>query len=266
MASTMKLLVSLQDGIKRIAINRPDRRNALDQETAQWLREAIEESADDGSRVVVLTGKGDAFCAGADLQAVHGGLGDFDVTQYLREVTNPTILAMRSLPIPVIARVHGAAAGVGCNFVLASDLVIASETATFGQAFVRIGLLPDGGSTFFLPRLVGHQRAFEMMVTGEQIGAEQAKALGFVNRVVPVQALDGTVDALAHRLMHGPAQAIAAIKGALFAQARDALAAALDLEAELQGGCFHSADFAEGVRAFAEKRSPVFAAERVGRS
>src|SRR5262249_5747349 len=147
----------------------------LDWETMGLLREAVEQSASDGTRVVILTGAGDSFCAGADLAAIGAqNIADFDITRMLRETANPTILAMRALPVPIIARVHGSAVGIGCNYALASDLIIASEQALFGQVFVRIGLIPDGGGTYFLPRLVGYHKAFELMASGEIINARQA--------------------------------------------------------------------------------------------
>ena len=257
--SSDKLLVSLDKGIKRITINRPDRRNSVDSETVKALRDAIDESADDESRVVVLTGTGDAFCAGADLQSVQEhDIKSFDVTASLRTVTNPTIRSMRSLPKPIIARVHGPAVGVGCNYALACDLIIASEEATFGQVFVRIGLMPDGGSTYFLPRLIGYSKAFELMATGDIVTAQEALALGLVNRVVPVEKLETTVNAMAERLAAAPAIALAKIKQGLSHGERSDLASALDFEAVHQDECFHSQDFQEGVKAFLEKRKPHF--------
>jgi 2-(1,2-epoxy-1,2-dihydrophenyl)acetyl-CoA isomerase len=254
-----KLLVNLQDGIKRITINRPARRNSVDQETVQLLRDAIKHSAEDGTRVVILTGAGDSFCAGADLAATSASdIAHFDVTKSVRENVNPTILAMRALPVPVIARVHGHAVGVGCNYALACDMIVASEQALFGQVFVRIGLMPDGGSTYFLPRLVGYHKAFELMATGDIIGAHEAHHLGIVNRVVPFAELDQTVDGMAARLVQSPGVAIAKIKAGLNHGAQSDLAAALDFEAVNQDACFHSPDFMEGVTAFVEKRKAVF--------
>ncbi len=204
-----KLLVTLQDGVKRITINRPDRRNSVDRETVQSLLAAVRQSADDGTRVLILTGAGDSFCAGADLAATSASdIANFDVTKSIRENVNPTILAMRALPVPVIARVHGHAVGVGCNYALACDMIVASEQALFGQVFVRVGLMPDGGSTFFLPRLVGYHKAFEMMATGDIIGAQEAHQLGIANKVVPFAELDATVDSLAARLAQAPRVAI----------------------------------------------------------
>src|ERR1044071_2016614 len=191
MASSDKLLVTLEDGIKRITFNRPERRNSVDPETVDLLHEEIQRSAEDESKVVILTGAGDSFCAGADLQATsERDIKSIDVTAALRERTNPTILAMRDLAKPIIARVHGHAVGVGCNYALACDMLIASEQAKFGQVFVKIGLMPDGGSTFFLPRSVGYANAFELMTTGEIISAAEAFELGLINRVVPFEQLD----------------------------------------------------------------------------
>ena len=255
-----KLLVSLQHGVKRIVINRPDRRNAIDLETATLLRDAMLDAAEDDSRVVVLTGMGDSFCAGADLQAEGSReeLARLDVTRFLRETTNPTILAMRALPKPIIARVHGPAAGIGCNLALAADIILASDAASFGQAFVKIGLMPVGGSSWLLPRVVGYAKAFELMVTGDMLTASDALALRLINRVVPVPALDGAVESMAARLARGPALAFANIKAALHHGAESDLASALDFEATHQADCFRSADFSEGVTAFLEKRAPRF--------
>lgn len=259
MADTPKLLVEVSNGIKRITFNRPERRNAVDAETQSLLQKAIFDSADDGSRVIVLTGAGEAFCSGADLQSMNAmEIKDTDVTATLRNGTNQTILAMRKLPIPIIARIHGHAVGVGCSYALACDLLIASDQAKFGQGFVKIGLMPDGGPTYFLPRAIGYARAFELVATGDIVTAEQALSLSLVNRVVPVESLDETVNQLAARLADAAPIALAKIKEGLnFGMGAD-LAAALDFEAVNQDACFHSADFVEGVTAFLQKRKPVF--------
>jgi 2-(1,2-epoxy-1,2-dihydrophenyl)acetyl-CoA isomerase len=256
---TDKVVVTLSDGVRRITINRADRRNAIDPESIQLLLDAVRGAESDDTRVVVLTGAGDAFCAGADLQG--SGPGDFekkDVTKSLREGVNPLILAMRALRKPIIGRVHGHAVGVGCNIALACDLLIASDKALFSEIFVRIGLMPDGGGTYFLPRLVGYQKAFELMATGDIIDGQEALRLGLVNRVVPHEALDATVDELASRLAKGPAVSIARIKEGLNSALQSTLADALEFEAVNQGECFRSADFVEGVAAFLQKRKAVF--------
>jgi 2-(1,2-epoxy-1,2-dihydrophenyl)acetyl-CoA isomerase len=254
-----KLLITLENGIKRITFNRPNRRNSVDGEMVQRLLAAIKESETDGTQVVVLTGAGDSFCAGADLAATSAGdIANFDVTKSLRENVNPAILAMRGLPVPIIARVHGHAVGVGCNYALACDMIIASDAALFGQVFVKIGLMPDGGSTFFLPRLVGYHKTFELMSMGDIISAEEAHRLGIVNKVVPFAELDATVDALAARLAASPRVAIARIKSGLNQHTQAELAAALEFEAVNQDACFHSPDFLEGVAAFMQKRKAVF--------
>jgi 2-(1,2-epoxy-1,2-dihydrophenyl)acetyl-CoA isomerase len=257
MADQPKLLVTRQGAITRITFNSPERRNAVDIETSIRLRDAVEEAAKDDTRVVILTGAGtEAFCSGADLKA--GAALERDVTHFLRTVTNPTILALREMPKPVIARVNGVAAGVGCNYALAADLRVAVETARFSQAFVRIGLIPDGGSTYFLPRLVGYARAFEMIATGEPIDALQAMSLGLVNRIVPAGRLDAVVDELAARLAASPPLAMAGIKRALSYGDSHQLAEALEFEAVTQKTCFESEDFREGVTAFLQKRSAQF--------
>lgn len=254
-----KLIVELDNGIKRITFNQPNKRNSVDAEMTEGLFDAMRESANDGTRVIVLTGAEDSFCAGADL-AVQSerDIAEYDVTKYLQEIVNPTILVMRSLPVPIIARVHGHAVGIGCNFALAADMIIASEDALFGQVFVKIGLIPDGGSTFFLPELVGYQKAFELISLGDIINAKEALELGFVNKVVSFQELDETVEKLAQRYINSPSIAIRKIKEALNQNTNTALAKALDFEAVSQDKCLHSADFIEGVTAFMQKRKAVF--------
>lgn len=251
------------DGVvARITIDRPARRNAVDLPTLAALRTAFEQVASDASvRVVVLTGTGEAFCAGADLAATSAAdIARFDVSAALREYNNPVVLAIRHCPVPVIARVDGPAAGVGMNFALACDLIIAADRATFGQVFVKIGLMPDGGSTYTLPRLVGYHKAFELMAFGELIPAAEAARLGIVSRVVPAAELDAVVDAVAARLAAAPRAALAGIKAGLRHGETSDLAGALGFEAERQDVCFHAPDFAEGVAAFLGKRTPRFGA------
>lgn len=256
MADEPRLLVSLKDGVKRIAFNAPSRRNAVDRATTELLLETVRETERDESKVVVLTGKGDSFCAGADLSAVRPGEGD--ITEYLRRVVTPTILALREMPKPVIARVHGHAVGIGCNYALAADIRIASTEAKFGQVFSKIGLIPDGGSTYFLPRMIGYPKAFEWMATGAIIDAQQASALGIVNGVAPLAELDTVVDDWCRRFSTMAPLALAGIKRALTYGESHTLAEALDCEAVTQQACYGSADFREGVAAFREKRRAMF--------
>jgi 2-(1,2-epoxy-1,2-dihydrophenyl)acetyl-CoA isomerase len=251
-----RLLVSLEAGVKRVTFNNPARRNSIDFETMQRFTAAIKESFEDETRVIVITGAGDSFCAGADLQA--GLSGARDVTTDLREVINPGVMAMRSLPKPIIARVHGHAAGIGCNYALAADIIVASDQAFFSQAFIKIGLMPDGGGTYFLPRLVGYNKAFELMALGDPVPAQQAFEMGMINRVVAPAELNATVEAMAERLASAPAIALAKIKAGLANGLQSDLASALEFEAAGQGECFRSADFTEGVAAFLQKRKAVF--------
>ena len=254
-----KLLVTLDGGVKRITFNNPARRNAVDFEMFDAFAEAIRESATDASRVIVITGAGEAFCSGLDLTAMGmNELAGLDIAARVREIINPPILQMRALRKPVVARVHGPAVGIGFSYVLASDVRVASHEATFSQSFVRIGLMPDGGSTHFLPALVGYPKAFELMATGQTLNADEAQRLGLVNRVVPRDELDSTVEDIVSRLASAPQPALARIKAALSRAEHERLAAALDFEAEGQGDCFRSPDFLEGVTAFMQKRAPQF--------
>jgi 2-(1,2-epoxy-1,2-dihydrophenyl)acetyl-CoA isomerase len=259
MNSNDKLLVALSGGVKRITFNRPERRNAVDFEMFEAFAAAIEEAGRDESRVVVITGAGEAFCSGLDLSTMSAGeSARLDVGAKIRELIHPPLQRMRELPKPFVARVHGPAVGIGFSYVLASDICVASTEASFSQSFVRVGLMPDGGSTHFLPARVGYSKAFELMATGATVSAEEAQRLGLVNRVVAREELDAVVDELAARLAAAPRPALARIKAALNRDEQARLAAALDFEAEGQAECFASADFLEGVAAFMQKRAPVF--------
>jgi 2-(1,2-epoxy-1,2-dihydrophenyl)acetyl-CoA isomerase len=259
MSTESPLLVTLENGIKRITFNRPKSRNAITPEMFGLFSQAILDSVKDDSKVIILTGAEDAFCAGADLGGFNAmDSANYDVSASLRNTTNPAIIAMRETPKPIIARVHGFAAGIGCNYALACDLIIASEEAKFAELFVRIGLMPDGGGTHFVPQLVGYHKAFEMIALGETVTAQEAFKLGIVNRVVPYGELDATVDKIAERLKNSPALSLANIKAGLNYGLTHSLAESLEFEAVHQAECFHSADFREGVLAFIEKRKAVF--------
>lgn len=258
-----KLQVTLDAGVKRITFNNPARRNAIDFQMFEAFAAAVEESATDESRVVIITGAGEAFCSGLDLGSISPAeLAAMDVAARVRELINPPVMRLRTLPKPVVARVHGPAAGIGFSYVLAADVVVASEEAIFSQSFVRVGLMPDGGATYLLPALVGRAKAFELMATGDTLSAQEAHRLGLVSRVVPRSELDAVCDELAARLAAAPQPSLARIKAALNLPDREALAAALDFEAEGQAACFASADFQEGVAAFMQKRAPQFGKSR----
>jgi 2-(1,2-epoxy-1,2-dihydrophenyl)acetyl-CoA isomerase len=259
MNTNEKLQVTLDAGVKRIIFNNPARRNAIDFEMFEAFAAAVEESATDESRVVVITGAGDFFCAGLDMKSIDPSeLASMDIVTRIRELINPPVMRLRTLAKPVVARVHGPAAGIGFSYVLASDVVVASEEATFSQSFVRVGLMPDGGATHLLPALVGRAKAFELMATGDALSAQGALQLGLVSRVVPRTELDAVCDELAARLAAAPQPSLARIKAALNLSDQQALAASLDFEAEGQAECFRSPDFVEGVTAFMQKRAPEF--------
>jgi 2-(1,2-epoxy-1,2-dihydrophenyl)acetyl-CoA isomerase len=210
-------------------------------------------------RAVLLTGAGRGFCAGADLaDPDRDASATADSGAALEKYFNPVIRAMRAIPKPVVSAVNGVAAGVGMSFALASDIAIAARSASFLQAFARIGLLPDGGSTWFLPRLVGDQRARALAMLAPQIPAEQAKQWGLIWDVVDDAELMPTAKALATRLAEGPTLALARIKAALNQASGNPLAAQLDLERDLQRELGRSEDFKEGVAAFLAKRKPAF--------
>jgi enoyl-CoA hydratase/carnithine racemase len=256
---TDKVLVRLEAGVKRVTFNRPERRNALDFDSFAAFAEAVASSAEDGTRVLVITGAGEAFCSGLDLASISPAeLQRLDLAAAVRERINPPVLSMRRLGVPVVARIHGPAVGIGFSYALAADVRVASTEASFSQSFVRIGLMPDGGSTFFLPRLVGPSRAYELMATGATLSAAEAHGLGLVNSVVAPAELDAAVDELAARLASGPQPSLGRIKAALARRELDELAAALDFEAEGQAECLRSPDFHEGVAAFTQKRRPEF--------
>jgi len=250
-----------KDGVAQLVLNRPDKLNALSADLSTALQEALQRIAEDASvRVVVLSGAGRAFCSGGDLGAIGKGRErkETDELGPILRSGMQAVLKMRTMPQPVIAAVNGPAAGAGMNLALAADIRIATEFATFGQTFSRVGLFPDYGGTYFLPQLVGPAVAAELFYTGEMIDAPTALRLGIVSRVVPVAELEMEVSTLAHKIAQGPPLAIRAIKKALFGSQAQELAKALEQEAEQQIECFYSEDCSEGIRAFFEKRHPKF--------
>jgi 2-(1,2-epoxy-1,2-dihydrophenyl)acetyl-CoA isomerase len=244
-----------------LTLDRPQARNAIDTALRTELRERLEEiAADDGVRAVVLTGAGGAFSAGADLKAGFDATpeGHPDVHRALTEDYHPIITAIRTMPKPVIAAVEGPAAGIGCSFALACDLVIAAQSAYFLLAFVNIGLVADGGSSLLIPARAGFARAAEMAMLGERVPAPQALEWGLINRVVPDDALQTTARELAGRLADGPTRSYAGTKRQLNAWMYSGMAEQLELEATIQQEMAASEDFREGVQAFVEKRPPRF--------
>jgi 2-(1,2-epoxy-1,2-dihydrophenyl)acetyl-CoA isomerase len=247
--------------VGRLTLNRPHTLNAWTAQFGSELKQAVEgEAADDSVRAVLVTGAGRGFSSGADLKAGFDPAEDGmpNIRKELHEIYHPAIAGIRRLSKPVVAAVNGPAVGIGCSLALACDLVLAAESAFFGLAFVNIGLMPDGGSTAFVPPSVGKARAFQMALLGERIPAPQALEWGLVNWVYPDERLMGEAGALAQRLAAGPTRSYAASKQALNNSLWGDLDAQLDLEAQLQHALGRTKDFIEGAAAFVEKREPAF--------
>jgi 2-(1,2-epoxy-1,2-dihydrophenyl)acetyl-CoA isomerase len=217
-------------------------------------------SADESARVLVLTGAGRGFCAGQDLadRAVAPGDAPVDLGASIERNYKPLVLTLRALPMPVLAAVNGVAAGAGANLALACDIVVAAKSASFIQAFAKIGLIPDSGGTYFLPRLVGEARAMGLAMLGDKLVAEDAERWGLIWRAIDDAAFASEVDALARRLADAPTCALAEIKDALRASAHHSLDEQLDLERDVQRALGATADYREGVAAFTAKRAPHF--------
>ncbi len=250
-------------GVATIELNRPQALNAWNQQLGLDLRAALERAGETPeARAVVITGAGRAFSSGADLKDFGAELdetGRPDVYKALTERYHPVMHAIRELPLPVVASVNGAAAGIGCSLALCCDLIVAAQSSYLLLAFVNIGLVPDGGSSLFVPTRVGMARATEMAMLGERIYAEQALAWGLVNRVVPDDRLAAETDALAERLAAGPTHSYAGTKRLINSWLYTRMDEQLELEAQLQREMAHSEDFLEGAMAFVEKRPARFA-------
>jgi 2-(1,2-epoxy-1,2-dihydrophenyl)acetyl-CoA isomerase len=257
MSSYKFLLYRLENGVATITLNRPDVYNALNDEITFELQDAFKTVAkDDAVRVVVLTGEGKAFCSGQDLKASQSQKRSF--LDSLHKRYNPIIRAMRNLPKPVICRLNGVAAGAGCSIALACDLIVASEDATLIEVFVNIGLVPDSGSSWFLPRLVGTAKAFELASMGTKVKAKDAEAMGLITKAVPADQLDQAVADYTTYYSQAPTKSIGLIKKMLNKAANSSLDEMLDYEAYCQEIAGNSEDYREGVNAFLEKRKPSF--------
>jgi enoyl-CoA hydratase/carnithine racemase len=256
------LLYEVKDGIATLTLNRPERLNALGGTLRQDLHDAVTRAgADPEVRVMVVTGAGKGFCSGGDVKAMgeaKAGQRERPLLEKIAPGRDRTLLAMREAPQPIIAAVNGAAAGAGMNLALGCDLRIASTAAKFTQAFVKRGLHPDWGGTYFLPRVVGMAKACEMIFTGEVIDAAEALRLGIVSQVVAPEELLPTAYDLARRIAAGPPVAIRLAKRSLYANEDLDLRGALQMETMAQNICFETEDATEGIRAFGEKRAPIF--------
>jgi 2-(1,2-epoxy-1,2-dihydrophenyl)acetyl-CoA isomerase len=245
----------------RILLNRPDALNAWNEQFGKDLLDAVTTvSNDDAIRALLITGAGRGFSSGADLKEQRGGDGDGlpDLSARLKEIYHPIITQLREMPKPVVSAVNGPAVGIGCSLALAADLIVAAESAYFLLAFVNIGLVPDGGSTAFIPARVGYARAAEMAMLGERVPADQALDWGLINRVVPDADLEKEAGDLLGRLANGPTRSYAGSKQLLNRRLYADLAGQLEAEADAQKGQGQSQDFIEGVVAFVEKREPKF--------
>ncbi|ASS76697.1 2-(1,2-epoxy-1,2-dihydrophenyl)acetyl-CoA isomerase [Tumebacillus algifaecis] len=252
------ILYQLEDGVLTLAFNRPQVMNAYNQQMGDELYDALKRAEqDEAVRVIVLTGVGRAFCSGQDLND-GAAFDQSELSNAVRERYNPLIVRMQTMRKPIIAAVNGAAAGAGAAFALAADLRIASDRAKFTIAFCKIGLVPDSGASYFLPRLVGVGKAMELALTGDVISAEEAERLGMVNKVVPAEQLEAAVREFAGRIAQGPTVALGLTKRSIYQGADSDLFTALETEAQYQGMAGRSEDFREGVQAFLEKRAPEF--------
>jgi 2-(1,2-epoxy-1,2-dihydrophenyl)acetyl-CoA isomerase len=253
------ILVKIENSVAFITLNRPTVFNSFNREMALLLQNIFDECESNSEvRAIVLTGNGKAFCAGQDLKEVTTPELNPGFKKILEEHYNPIITRIRNINKPIIAAVNGVAAGAGANIALACDIVVASDKASFIQAFSKIGLVPDSGGTFFLPRLIGFQKASALMMLGDKITAKEAVELGMIFKVIPFEEFIVQVEKLALKMANMPTKAIGYIKELLNKSITNTLEEQLDLEGKLQIESAQSEDYSEGVNAFMEKRKPVF--------
>src|SRR6266850_633901 len=265
MMSYETIKLEMRGTVGVVTLNRPDSLNALTTQVAQEFLGAVPETRRNGARAIIVTGAGRAFSAGGDLREMQKiAAREGKVEAFFDEplsLLNDCILLIRRSPVPIIAAVNGAASGGGCSLALACDLVVAGESARFNQAFIKIGLVPDCGGSFILPRLVGWKRATELMMTGDIISAGRALEMGMINAVVPDEELSSAAMAMAEKLAQAPTAAIGRIKELLEASATNDYGGQLELERKVQIQSGLTKDFREGVAAFIEKRPPKFVGE-----
>lgn len=249
-----------QSGMARITLNRPEKLNSFTAAMHGELRDALTQVEGGAARVLILTGNGRGFCAGQDLseRAVSAGAEPVDLGGTIEKYYAPLVKRLRALPMPVVVGVNGVAAGAGANLALAGDIVIAKQSASFVQPFCRLGLLPDTGGTYALPRLLGPARAMGLALLGEKLSAEQAAQWGLIWQCVPDDAFDARLLELGEHFASAPTKGLAATKHALNQSLTNTLDEQLDLERDLMRELGRSADYAEGVAAFLGKRQPVF--------
>ncbi len=265
MSGADEILVSVEEGIKTITINLPKKRNPLDPSNALRMAEEVERCREEGVRVIVLTGAGGAFCAGADLtgdllQKALGGemVPEGDLDEMVCETYHRLSRAIYEAPMPVIASVDGVAVGFGCSLALNADITLASTRARFIEVFINLALIPDGGSTYILPKVVGLKKALEMVMTGEPVPAEEALRLNMVNRVYPPEELEEQTRSWARRLAEGPVRSMALARRTILEGYPLGWGEALELESRRQARLMTRPDFINAVKAFLEKRKPTF--------
>jgi 2-(1,2-epoxy-1,2-dihydrophenyl)acetyl-CoA isomerase len=257
----MEVIVTLENGVCELRLNRPEVFNSFNKSMAISLQKALDEAERNTDvRAIIITGEGKAFCAGQDLGEAVDPEGP-DLETIVRDHYNPIILRIRSIEKPVIGAVNGVAAGAGANIALACDITIATKSASFIQAFSKIGLIPDSGGTYFLPRLVGNQKALALMMTADKLSATDAEAMNLIYKAVDDEAFNSTVKSFAEQLAKMPTRALGLTKKAVNSSWTSSLEDQLETEKELQVEAGQTYDFREGVNAFLEKRKPLFKGE-----